>query len=100
VLNDHWADMARNGFVSNRLFDAAASGALVVSDRVPGVEDLFAGAVRTYDSVEELRDLVRAGDRLPVAERAARGARIGTTHAFLRRAEVLLDAVRRLRAAG
>jgi hypothetical protein len=100
VLNDHWADMARNGFVSNRLFDAAASGALVVSDPVPGVEDLFAGAVRTYDSVEELRDLVRAGERTPGAERAERGNRIGAAHAFVRRAEVLLDAVRRLRAAG
>ena len=97
VLNDHWDDMARDGFVSNRLFDAAASGALVVSDLVPGVEELFSGAVRTYASVEELRALVHVGERTSEEDRAARGARIGAEHAFVRRAEVLLDAVRRQR---
>ena len=33
VLNDHWDDMRAGGFVSNRLFDAVASGARVVSGR-------------------------------------------------------------------
>ncbi|MGN8049779.1 glycosyltransferase family protein [Curtobacterium sp. 22159] len=111
VLNDHWDDMARDGFVSNRLFDAAAAGALVVTDPVQGVEELFHGAVRTYRSVEELQALVGAGtgagagtgrfagavsqeDGGDEAERAERGARIGAEHSFLRRAEVLLDAVR------
>ncbi|OII38477.1 hypothetical protein BIU98_13635 [Curtobacterium sp. MMLR14_010] len=98
VLNDHWDDMARDGFVSNRLFDAAASGALVVTDPVPGVAELFHGAVRPYGSVEELRELVRLGESASEADRAARGARIGAEHAFLRRAETLLDAVRRERA--
>ena len=99
VLNDHWDDMARDGFLSNRLFDAAASGALVVTDPVPGVDALFHGAVRTYDSVDTLAALVRAGESATVADRAARGARIGEEHSFVRRAETLLDAVRRTRAA-
>lgn len=99
VLNDHWDDMARDGFLSNRLFDAAASGALVVTDPVPGVDALFHGAVRTYDSVDELGALVRAGESASPDERAARGARIGAEHAFVRRAETLLDAVRVERAA-
>ncbi|MFJ3385822.1 MULTISPECIES: glycosyltransferase [unclassified Curtobacterium] len=99
VLNDHWADMARDGFFSNRLFDAAASGALVVTDPVPGVEELFHGAVRTYDSVDTLGALVRLGESASGAERAARGERIGAEHSFVRRAEVLLDAVRTARAA-
>lgn len=98
VLNDHWADMARDGFVSNRLFDAAASGALVVTDPVPGVEELFHGAVRTYDSVDALSALVRLGESASRAERVARGERIGAEHSFRRRAEVLLDAVRAARA--
>ncbi|TDN45666.1 glycosyl transferase family 1 [Curtobacterium flaccumfaciens] len=97
VLNDHWDDMARDGFLSNRLFDAAASGALVVTDPVPGVDELFHGAVRTYASVDELREALRAGDATTAAERAARGARIGAEHAFVARARVLLDAVRRER---
>lgn len=97
VLNDHWDDMARDGFLSNRLFDAAASGALVVTDPVPGVDELFHGAVRTYASVDELRELLRAGDRTTTADRVARGKRVGAEHSFTRRAEVLLDAVRRQR---
>ena len=36
VLNDHWSDMAEQGFMSNRLYDAAACGAFVISDRVEG----------------------------------------------------------------
>ncbi|MDK8171630.1 glycosyltransferase [Curtobacterium citreum] len=95
VLNDHWDDMARDGFVSNRLFDAAASGALVVTDAVPGVEELFHGAVRTYRSVDELRRTAQQGESTSAAERAERGARIGAEHSFAARAAVLLDAVRR-----
>jgi hypothetical protein len=99
VLNDHWDDMARDGFVSNRLFDAAASGALVVTDPVAGVDELFHGAVRTYDTVATLGELVRAGESTTQRERTARGTRIGAEHGFARRAEVLLEAVRRHRAA-
>jgi glycosyltransferase involved in cell wall biosynthesis len=54
VLADHWKLMADEGFVQNRLFDAVASGARVVSDRVDGVEELFSGAVQTYQSAQEL----------------------------------------------
>lgn len=98
VLNDHWDDMARDGFVSNRLFDAAASGALVVTDPVPGVAELFHGAVHPYRDVAELRALVRLGESAPDTDRAARGARIGAEHSFIRRAETLIAAVRRERA--
>lgn len=98
VLNDHWDDMARDGFLSNRLFDAAASGALVVTDPVPGVEELFHGAVRTYTTVEQLRRTIRAGESASTEERFERGTRIGTEHSFRNRAETLLDAVRRARA--
>ncbi|PZE95781.1 glycosyltransferase [Curtobacterium sp. MCBD17_008] len=97
VLNDHWDDMARDGFLSNRLFDAAASGALVVTDPVPGVEELFGGAVLPYRGVAELRTLLGRRDTASDDERAERGARIGTEHSFRRRAETLVDAVRQYR---
>ena len=42
VLNDHWDDMRAGGFVSNRLFDAVASGARVDHGR----RGRAAGAVR------------------------------------------------------
>jgi hypothetical protein len=41
VLADHWPDMARHGFVANRVFDAVASGARVICDDVAGVHDVF-----------------------------------------------------------
>ena len=50
VLNDHWPDMRRAGFVSNRVFDAVACGARVVTDDLAGIEELFPGSVRRFDS--------------------------------------------------
>ena len=95
VLNDHWADMARLGFYSNRLFDAAASGARVVSDPVDGLEDVFGPSVRTYRSVEELRALLdpQAAGWADDATVAANAARIAAEHSFAARAKVLLSDV-------
>ncbi len=36
VLNDHWDDMRDEGFISNRIYDALACGAFVISDRRRG----------------------------------------------------------------
>ena len=36
VLNDHWDDMRAEGFISNRLYDALACGAFVISDHLDG----------------------------------------------------------------
>ncbi|MEQ3670368.1 rhamnan synthesis F family protein [Pseudophaeobacter sp.] len=58
VLNDHWADMAREGFVSNRIMDAGLAGALVVSDRFEG-EEVFMGNVVTCDRPQEVEEAVR-----------------------------------------
>jgi GT2 family glycosyltransferase len=99
VLNDHWDEMRLDGFVSNRLFDAAAVGARVVSDEVEGVEELFPGVVRTFADPQQLVDLVRDADsafadderRREVAERVRR------EHSFDARARTLLDTVLRLR---
>lgn len=55
VLNDHWPDMAANGFVSNRLFDVALSGGFAISDNFAGKE-LFGDAVVTYGEPHELRE--------------------------------------------
>jgi GT2 family glycosyltransferase/spore maturation protein CgeB len=58
VLNDHWDDMRQAGFLSNRLYDALACGAFVISDDVPGIGAEFDRAVVTYRSTEHLHDLV------------------------------------------
>lgn len=100
VLADHHADMAEHGFVANRLFDAVASGARVISDPVPGIE-LFDGAVQSYTSVEELALLCSpAGrSRFPDDNAMTRIAdRVAAEHSFDHRAEQLLAAARALRA--
>lgn len=95
VLNDHWPDMRAQGFLSNRLFDAAACGARVVTDDVPDVEELFGGLVRTFTDRDGLVRLVtHAAEEFPDdAERARLGAQVGRRHSFDARARILLDAV-------
>lgn len=58
VLNDHWDGMRDAGLVSNRVFDALACGAAVVSDDNPGLGDVFGDVVATYDGQDDLRHVV------------------------------------------
>lgn len=77
VLNDHWAGMRREGFLSNRLYDASAAGAFVITDQVDGLEAEFDGGVVGYHDRAELHDLIdhylaRPDERRERAERARR----------------------------
>ncbi len=97
VLNDHWPDMRREGFISNRIFDAGACGAAIVSDDVAGMAELFGDAVVTYDDTDDLARKV--GDLLANDERRkALGERMRRTvlahHTFDHRVRDILDAVR------
>ena len=95
VIADHWGDMAREGFLANRLFDAVASGARVVSDPVPGLE-VFDGAVQAYKSRDDLRSLCGPDgrDRFPSdQEMAVIADRVAAEHSFDKRASQLLEAV-------
>lgn len=98
VLNDHWEDMKREGFVSNRLFDAVASGALVVSDDVAGTEQLFGNSVRTYRDRDELKTLLSSEAGWPnLMERRERAQKILREQSFDMRAKVLVhDALERI----
>ena len=58
LLNDHWDDMRARGFLSNRLFDAIACRARVISDRVEGLEEIFGDAVLVYDDAADLPALI------------------------------------------
>ena len=53
VLNDHWPDMRERGFLSNRLFDALACGAFLMSDAVEGLEEELGDAVQTFAGSED-----------------------------------------------
>ena len=99
VLNDHHLDMRRDSFASNRLFDAAACGARILSDRIDGLEETFSGLVVPFDNEHELARLVQPPyDAFPDDETRRRIAtRIIAEHSFDKRAETLIDdAVRAL----
>jgi hypothetical protein len=96
VLNDHWLDMQREGFMSNRLYDAAAAGGFVISDDVEGLEAEFDGGIVGYLDAAELRRLVdhylaHPTERRALADRAR--AAVLARHTFAHRARQLLDAI-------
>ena len=91
--------MAREGFYSNRLFDAVASGARVISDQVEGIAEIFQGGVQTYASPADLEKLSSKENRNlwgSPQEILDRAHRIGEQHSFDQRAKVLSDAVKQL----
>lgn len=58
VLNDHWEIMRTWGLVSNRIFDALACGACVVTDRVDELEELFPDALAIVDGPSQVHQVV------------------------------------------
>ncbi len=95
VLNDHWPDMAKHGFLSNRLFDAAAAGARVVSDDVAGIKEVFGGSVSVYRTPSELAELCSKANRDMWGsqdEISQRAQQIGIEHSFDQRAKALVQA--------
>ena len=96
VLNDTWQDMAARGFMSNRLYDAAASGAFVLSDEVEGIEAEFDGGVVTFADGPDLRSKTREylADPEARARLAAKAhAAVVERHTVDHRAAVILAAL-------
>lgn len=96
VLNDHWRDMREEGFISNRVYDALASGAFVLSDRVPGMDEAFDGGVATYERDEDLAAIIEDALAHP-NERRARAERgraaVLARHTFAHRVDSIISAV-------
>lgn len=102
VLADHWPDMQREGFLSNRLYDAAAAGAFVISDDVEGLDEEFDRGVVTYRGARELRTLVdwylaHPDGRAGHAARAR--AAVLARHTFDHRVGAILEALEPVEAA-
>lgn len=99
VLNDTWAGMRDEGFISNRIFDALASGAFVVSDDIRCLDEVLPGVVPTYRARDELpalldRWLADPGGR---RTRASKGRDLVlAAHTFEHRASRIRETVRPL----
>ena len=96
LLNDHWNTMAEKGFISNRLFDAAACGATIVSDKISGLEEVFGDKISTYNSGEDLPKVVEyclqqksqnSGEELELAKY------VRENHSFEKRVREILKAI-------
>ena len=95
VLNDHWESMRRNGLLSNRLFDAGACGAFVISDDFEDPDDIFQDAVVRAQGPEQLAALVQHYLAHPEERRAKAEALreiVLKGHTFAHRAEEIVRA--------
>lgn len=91
VLNDHWDDMRESGFVSNRIFDALACGAPVVTDAVAAMpEDLASHCVIFRSAGEFKASIETAIGRTTEARSAAACRLIHEKHSFDCRAATIL----------
>jgi O-antigen biosynthesis protein len=101
LLNDHWETMRQKGFISNRLFDAAACGAVIVSDEIPGLDAVFGDSIKTYSSAKQLAPIVQSclGSHSETAEKRLKlSEHIRQHHTFEQRASKILEAIEQLNA--
>jgi spore maturation protein CgeB len=88
--------MLAEGFISNRIYDALASGGFVISDHIAGIEAEFDGAVPTYHTHGELEPLIARyladpSERRRLADHGR--AVVLERHTFEQRVEAIRDVV-------
>ncbi|WP_096156581.1 CgeB family protein [Bacillus sp. FJAT-45066] len=59
ILNDHYEDMKKYGFINNRVFDALACGLPVISDYHEELYNLFPNEILYYRNKEELESVLK-----------------------------------------
>jgi spore maturation protein CgeB len=96
VLTDHYDDMRDLGFISNRVYDALASGAFVLSDDVRGLAEEFDGGVIGCGSAAEAVAAIEhfLGDAAARREHAEQGRQaVLARHTFGHRTDTLVAIV-------
>jgi len=87
--------MAREGFLTPRIFDILASGGFCISDKNSGINEIFGDSVPQYESPEHLRELIdfyinHPDERLKLMEK---GRKIALSHTWQKRAEQFLKGI-------
>jgi hypothetical protein len=101
VLNDHWETMRTAGFLSNRLFDASAVAAPLITDAVAGLSEVFGETIPIARDGAELAAQVKAilRDPAPALARARAAQRLVLErHTFDHRAGTIIETVEQFRA--
>lgn len=98
VLADHWDDMAQQGFIQNRLFDAVASGCRVITDDVDGLSEVFGQEVLVYRDADDLREALSPASLSDwgLEDRRRASDRVVRNHSFDARAQTLITDVEAL----
>lgn len=102
VLNDQTRIMRRSGLISNRIMDALACGAAVITTPTGGLPADLSEFVEEVSTPEEFAEAVRRIRAEPAEKKAARAAfarRMRDTHSFDARAGQILTGIARLREA-
>ncbi len=87
VLSDHWSDMAREGIVSNRVFDAIAAGGVVITDQVAGIEALDLPNLFVCRNESEIREAAGAAAALSDEARLKGARSVASKFSFRARAD-------------
>ena len=58
VLSDHAEDLENMGLVVNRLYDASACGAFIISEYSPYIEEIFGDSIPMFKNKDEFKVLV------------------------------------------
>ncbi len=101
VLNDHWDDMRREGFISNRVFDVLACGVPLISDDVAGLPKDLQEWINIYsdsNSFAQCVDAVRHESDERRATRRAFAEYMREHHSFDTRAIQIEEMAFRIRA--
>jgi glycosyltransferase involved in cell wall biosynthesis len=99
VLNDHWPDMRSADMLSNRVFDALACGASVVSDEIADLPAGFANVTAEFGPQRPIDRLIAKALSEDSQHRMARrvfAEIVRREHSFDRRAEIILTCAKTL----
>ncbi|WP_136683128.1 glycosyltransferase [Falsirhodobacter xinxiangensis] len=97
VLCDHWEDMRRLGFVSNRVMDVLAVGGRLAVDDVAGIESLLPGGYHIFRDAQGLHEAASAAPDLSpdgIEARRRIALHVHAHHSFDARARTLDVAIR------
>lgn len=96
VLCDHWPDMKRLGYVSNRVFDVLCAGGVLAVDDVEGLDGLVPGGYHVYSNAHELKQIIEADRIVDLEERERVSTTIANQHSFEARASTISRLIDRL----